>query len=54
MNEKYKPGRKANVRTQKMTSFRLDTELLDWLAKQPNKGRYINQLIKNDMVEKGG
>lgn len=48
-NEKYKQGRKANVRTQKMMSFRLDEELQEWLNRQPSKGRYINELIRKDM-----
>lgn len=49
MTEKYKQGRKANVRTQKMMSFRLDNDLAEWLNAQPNKGRYINLLIRKDM-----
>lgn len=53
MTEKYKRGRKANVITQKMISFRLDAELLEWLSHKTNKGRYINELIRKDM-EKGG
>lgn len=35
-------------RTQKMFSFRLDKENFDWLEKQPNKGRYLNELINKD------
>lgn len=49
MTEKYKKGRKANVRTQKMMSFRLDDDLSEWLNRQPSKGRYINELIRKDM-----
>ena len=35
-------------RAQKMFSFRLDADNSEWLAKQPNKGRYINDLISSD------
>lgn len=35
-------------RGQKMLSFRLDNENIEWLQKQPNKGRYINNLIAAD------
>lgn len=33
---------------QKMMSFRLDNENAEWLQKQANKGRYINELISKD------
>lgn len=39
----------AGKRTQKVTSFRLDLDLVKWLDAQPNKGRYINNLIRADM-----
>lgn len=29
-------------------TFRIDNENMDWLAQQPNKGRYINNLIASD------
>lgn len=35
-------------RTQKMMSFRVDNDLEEWLNQQPNKGRYINDLIMAD------
>lgn len=35
-------------RSQKMMSFRVDLENIDWLEAQPNKGRYINDLIAAD------
>lgn len=35
-------------RSQRTMSFRLDNELAEWLSQQPNKGRYINDLIKAD------
>lgn len=34
--------------SQKMMNFRLDLDLLDWLSTKPNKGRYINDLIRED------
>lgn len=36
-------------RTQKMMSFRVDLEVWAHLECQPNKGRYINELIRRDM-----
>lgn len=33
---------------QKMMSFKLDIDLLDWLKTFVNKGRYINTLIRLD------
>lgn len=39
--------------SQKMVTFRLDLENIEWLNKQPNKGRYINNLIATDRNEKG-
>lgn len=35
--------------SQKMMNFRLDLDLLQWLSTKPNKGRYINDLIREDM-----
>ena len=32
-------------RGQKMVNFRCDLENVEWLEKQPNKGRAINQAI---------
>lgn len=44
--------------TQKMMSFRLDNDLEEYLVKQVNKGRYINNLIREDRdknsIEEGG
>lgn len=34
--------------SQKMMNFRLDLDLLPWLNSKPNKGRYINDLIRAD------
>lgn len=43
-----KSGIKHGTRSQKMASFRLDNDLELWLNSQPNKGRYINELIRKD------
>lgn len=40
---------KKGERSQRIMSFRLDNELEDWLNQQPNKGRYINNLIRKDL-----
>lgn len=51
-NEKSQVRKKGRVNgsiTQKVYSFRLDGDLIDWLYRQPNKGRYINDLIRDDM-----
>lgn len=45
-----KEGRKRGMVTQKMVSFRCDDENINWLEQQPNKGRYINNLIRTDMA----
>lgn len=34
--------------SQKMMNFRLDLDLLQWLSTKPNKGRYLNDLIRED------
>lgn len=36
-------------RGQKMFNFRLDLELYDELQKQPNKGRFINEAIREKL-----
>ena len=56
MKEEKKQERKCgrvngNV-TQKVFSFRVDVEHLPWLEKQPNKGRYLNELIAKDRFYK--
>lgn len=33
-------------RTQKMVSFRLDNDLIERLNQEPNKGRLINNLLR--------
>lgn len=42
-------GAKHGTVRQKMMSFRLDNDLDQWLCSKPNKGRYINELIRSDM-----
>lgn len=44
---------KKGERTQKMMSFRVDNDLIEWLESQPNKGRYINNLIADDKKKRG-
>lgn len=44
---------KKGERTQKMMSFRVDNDLIEWLESQPNKGRYINTLIAEDKKRMG-
>lgn len=45
-----KGGQTQGVRTQKMMSFRVDNDLIEWLDSCPNKGRLINQLLFNEMM----
>ncbi len=47
-----KGGNTRGVITQKMVSFKLDNDNLEWLQMQPNKGRYINALIARDRLER--
>ena len=44
---------KNGERGQKMVTFRLDLENEGWLQQQPNKGRYINNLIAADRSKQG-
>ena len=44
-------GNTRGVITQKMVSFKLDNDNLEWLQMQPNKGRFINSLIERDRRE---
>lgn len=53
MSKLYKSGRKANTITQKAISIRLDIDLLEWLQTKENKGRYINDLIRKDLMKNG-
>ena len=51
-----KEGRKKGTTTQKMVTFRCDLENVEYLERQPNKGRYLNNLIRFDReaVKLGG
>lgn len=51
-NPLRKEGRKRGTITQKMVSFRLDAELEHWVNAQQNKGRYLNELIRQDMNQR--
>lgn len=44
-----KTGITRGVRTQKLTTFRLDADLVDYLGTKENKGRFINDCIRNRM-----
>lgn len=39
-------------RGQKAMSFRIDLDNVKWLNQQPNKGRYVNNLIASDRETK--
>ena len=43
---------KRGETSQKMMSFRLDHENEFWLSNFPNKGRYINNLIRADRLRR--
>lgn len=45
----YARGEERGQSQQKMITFRLDAKLLSWLNSKPNKGRYINNLIADDI-----
>lgn len=46
---KYAFGKRGDGRNQKRIGVAIDTELEDWLGAQPNKNRYINGLIRQDL-----
>lgn len=46
--ERVRKQSKHGTTTQKMLAFRLDLDLAEWLQRQKNKGRYINDLIRRD------
>ena len=49
-----KEGKQRGVTTQKMMSFRVDNDLIDWLDSCPNKGRLINQLLFKEKKRQEG
>ena len=42
------------TRSQKMISFRLDLENIEYLHTKPNKGRFINELIATARSQEQG
>lgn len=44
-----KKGRVNGLVTQTMTSFRVDADVVDYLKSKPNRGRFLNDLIRTDM-----
>lgn len=44
-----KTGITRGVRTQKLTTFRLDADLVEFLDTKENKGRFINDCIRGKM-----
>lgn len=47
-----KKGRVNGQITQIMTSFRVDADVVDYLKSKPNRGRFLNELIRIDMLNK--
>lgn len=47
---KYKSSKRGDGRTQKRIGVAIDSELEDWMNTKPNKNRYINELIRQDMT----
>lgn len=45
---------KKGERSQKMVTFRLDNDLVTWLERQANKGRFINNAIRTLLNLKAG
>lgn len=45
-----KKGRVNGQVTQTMTSFRVDSDVVDYLKSKPNRGRFLNELIRTDML----
>lgn len=50
LRKEYAP---RGERSQKMVTFRLDFDNIEWLSHQQNKGRYINELIAADRQQRG-
>ena len=49
--ERIRKPKKLGERTQKLISFRIDLDLLEWLQTSKNKGRSINNAIRREMEE---
>lgn len=48
-----KEWKRGTGTTQKMVSFRADSEVLEILERQPNKGRFLNQLVMDWSKDQG-
>ena len=48
-----KEWKRGTGTTQKMVSFRADSEVLEILERQPNKGRLLNQLVLDWAKDQG-
>ena len=48
-----KEWKRGTGTTQKMVSFRADSEVLEILERQPNKGRFLNQLVLDWSKDQG-
>ena len=46
-----KKGRVNGQVTQIMTSFRVDADVVDFLKSKPNRGRFLNELIRAAMLD---
>lgn len=58
-NEIKERQRKAGIQrgevTQTMMSFRVDNDILEWLKNNTsNKGRFINNVLRDYITNKGG
>ena len=46
-----KKGRVNGQVTQIMTSFRVDADVVEFLKSKPNRGRFLNELIRAEMLK---
>lgn len=49
-SKKRKEGTRRGLVTQRMMSFRIDIEVAEWLSQFGNKGRKINELLREAMT----
>ena len=45
-----KKGRVNGQVTKTKNSFRVDSDVVDYLKSKPNRGRFLNELIRTDML----
>lgn len=50
-NRQRKNYAKRGERSQKLMTFRIDNDKIEYLNTKTNKGRYINDLIEKDILE---